>query len=266
MADKKTIYYSDELNDDFASTNGKISTKTLPDDYKYIHKSPVWHFFAFILYRFFATPFVFLAMKLVFGLKVKNRRALRKIKGGYFLYGNHTQDAADAFTPSLLTFPKKANIITSPDAVSIPVCNIVVPMFGGMPLHHSVKGMANLAKAMRHNVGRSQAVVIYPEAHIWPYYNKIRPFSEKSFAYPYHMNVPAVGFVITYRERKIFKKLHPLITATVSEPVYPSDCESVKDMRDRIYDFMSKTAEKENSFEYIKYIKRTDRNENNGSM
>ena len=32
----KTIYYTDELNDDFAATNG-IKTQALPPDYKWIH-------------------------------------------------------------------------------------------------------------------------------------------------------------------------------------------------------------------------------------
>ena len=34
----KTIYYNDELNDDFASTQG-IKTKPLPENYKWMHRS-----------------------------------------------------------------------------------------------------------------------------------------------------------------------------------------------------------------------------------
>jgi len=45
----KTIYYEDELNDDFAATQG-IKTKPLPKDYKWIHKSKLWNSFADILY------------------------------------------------------------------------------------------------------------------------------------------------------------------------------------------------------------------------
>lgn len=266
MEPKKTFYYSDELSDDFAPTNGKISTKKLPDDYRYIHKDPVWQIIAAFLYRLLATPIVFIFMKLAFSLKIKNKRALKKIKGGYFLYGNHTQSAADAFIPTLISFPKKANIITSPDAVSIPVCNVVVPMCGGMPLHQTIRGKVKMLNAMRYKIGKKQTVTIYPEAHIWPYYNKIRPFSAESFAYPYRMNVPAVGFTVTYRPRKVFEKLYPCITVTISDPVYPSECKDFSDMRDKIYNFMVETVEKENSCEYIKYIKRNDENESNDSM
>lgn len=44
----KTIYYTDELNDDFAATNG-IKTQALSPDYKWIHTGFLWNFFADIL-------------------------------------------------------------------------------------------------------------------------------------------------------------------------------------------------------------------------
>ena len=46
---KKTYYYSDEINDDFAGTN--IKRKELPADYPYFSSNPVRKFFEFILYR-----------------------------------------------------------------------------------------------------------------------------------------------------------------------------------------------------------------------
>ena len=259
MPDNNTVYYTDENNDDFAATNGKIKTKRIGADYRYIHRDPVWHFFAFILYRIIATPIAFIFCRVKFGLKIKNRRVLKQIKGGYFLYGNHTQYAADAFIPSLLSFPRKMMIIVSPDAVSIPGVGSLVPMLGAVPLSASTHGRAHYMEALGKMVARGHAVTIYPEAHIWPYYNKIRPFNDASFLYPEYFNVPAVGFTVTYRQRRFLsrhiKNLHPHITVTLSEPVYPDDCSSRKEMRDKIYDFMVRTAASEESWEYIKYKK-----------
>ena len=49
MADKnKTIYYSDELNDDFASLG--IKKKPLGDDFEYIHKNILWNTCSFVIY------------------------------------------------------------------------------------------------------------------------------------------------------------------------------------------------------------------------
>ena len=266
MASEKTIFYDDELNDDFAPSNGKIDALEINDKYGYLHCDPIWRMLAFILYRFVATPIAFCFMKLCFGMKIKNRSAVRNIKGGYFLYGNHTQGAADAFIPTFLTFPRKANIVTSADAVSIPIIKYIVPMLGAIPLASTVRGKLNYLNALKEKLGSGQAVVVYPEAHIWPYCNRIRRFSDASFIYPIKFDVPAVGFTVTYRQRKIFKSLPPLITVTLSEPVYPSQCADRTEIRDRIYNFMEYTVNKEKSFAYRKYIKRANKDDSNNSV
>lgn len=85
----KTIYYTDELNDDFAATNG-IKTQALPPDYKWIHTGFLWNFFADILYYLIVFPLVKIFNTIVVGLHVKNRGVIRRLKSGYFLYSNHT--------------------------------------------------------------------------------------------------------------------------------------------------------------------------------
>lgn len=111
MKARKTYYYSDELNDDFAATKD-INAKPVSADFPYIHKNPLWRAAAAILYRGIVTPLVFLYCKICFGLRIKGKKHLRGLRGGYFLYANHTQHAADAFIPSLVSFPRKAYIVT----------------------------------------------------------------------------------------------------------------------------------------------------------
>mgnify|MGYP000868868179 CR=1 FL=1 len=252
----RTIYYYDELSDDFSPTKGKIKQKKIDKSYRYLRRSLLWHVFSFILYRLIATPVAFLFNKIGFGVKIKNKKALKKIKTGYFLYGNHTQVAADAFNPSIIAFPRRANILVNADAVSIPVVGKIVPMLGGMPLPSTKEAAKNFLNAIKAKIEKKQVITVYPESHIWPYYNKIRPFTEASFKYPLIFNVPAVGFTVTYRQRKILKKLPLLITVTISDPIFPQDCKSKSELRNRIYDFMVKTVEEEKSYEYIKYIKK----------
>ena len=140
MQPHKIIYYSDELHDDFANTKGAKPIKVTAD-YKFLKKGPLWRLGSFILYRFIATPLAYLFCRLFYGVRIENRRALQKIKGGFFLYGNHTQHACDAFIPTLVTFPKRAYIVTSTDAVAIPVVKILVRMLGGIPLPTERKGI-----------------------------------------------------------------------------------------------------------------------------
>ena len=166
---RKTVYYHDPLHDDFAPTNGRIRPKQIGADFPYEHKGPLWNALAFVVYRMVMTPFLFLYCKLVFGLRIENRKALRALPGGYFLYGNHTNTLADAFIPTLLAFPRRANIITSADTVSIPGVRNIVQMLGAIPLANTIEGTRQFLAAMHRRLERGQAVMIYPEAHIWPY-------------------------------------------------------------------------------------------------
>ena len=125
--------------------------------------------------------------------RIENRKALRALPGGYFLYGNHTNTLADAFIPTLLAFPRRANIITSADTVSIPGVRNIVQMLGAIPLANTIEGTRQFLAAMHRRLERGQAVMIYPEAHIWPYYNGIRPFPDTSFAYPVREQLPVVA-------------------------------------------------------------------------
>jgi 1-acyl-sn-glycerol-3-phosphate acyltransferase len=261
MADK-VKYYSDENNDDFAGTN--IDTCKLSADFTFINRNPLWRFCSFVLYRLIATPIVFLIGKIGFGLKIKNRKALKSLKNqGFYLYGNHTQAMMDAYTPSLATFPKRAHIIAGPDAVSIKGIRQIVMMLGGIPIPTSVDGYKSFLSAIDKRISQKRVVAIYPEAHIWPFYTKIRNFPDTSFTYPVSQNVPCVAMVTTYRQRKIFKKLYPLMTVTLSDPFYPDTSLSQKDarkkLRDDVYNFMCEVASSPDNYEYVKYIKNDDK-------
>ena len=115
---RKTVYYHDPLHDDFAPTNGHIRPKPIGTDFPYEHPSPIWQAFAFVVYRLIMTPFLFLYCKLVFGLRIENRKALRGLPGGCFLYGNHTNTLADAFIRRCWHF--RAGQTSSPQRIRSP--------------------------------------------------------------------------------------------------------------------------------------------------
>lgn len=83
MKPKKTVYYSDPLKDDFAGTN--IKRKNVGHDFVFVHRDFWWKLISFLLYYLIAVPIVWFYTKFVMGLKIENRRALRKLrKTGYF--------------------------------------------------------------------------------------------------------------------------------------------------------------------------------------
>ena len=159
---KRTIYYSDMMNDDFAD-NG-IKRKKLPRDYQYISKDPLRKTADFMLHHFVATPIAYIFQKVVYCEKIVNRKVLQPyLINGFYIYGNHTRAAGDAFTPHLIAFPRKAYILAAPEAVSIPIVRHLVKSLGGFPVPSDVAGVRNfhssLLKRAEHNcIGAYMAV------------------------------------------------------------------------------------------------------------
>jgi 1-acyl-sn-glycerol-3-phosphate acyltransferase len=180
-------------------------------------------------------------------------------KQGYFLYGNHTQDIGDAVIPTLLTTPKDAYVIVHPNNVSMPYLGRVTPSMGALPLPDSMKAYRNFMGAVERRAAEGNAVVIYPEAHIWPYYTGIRPFTDDSFAYPVKQNLPVFCFTNTYQKRKLSKK--PRIVTYVDGPFYPDEARPPRErrraLRDQVYHAMCARA-KLNQVEVIKYVKKEE--------
>lgn len=253
---KQVIYYQDPLNDDFA-VNPTKSYK-IDDSFKYIHRNPFFKFFSFILYHIVAKPIFYLILKIKYHVKIKNKKAIRQLKHtGYFVYTNHSQNIIDAFINHTMLFHRMGHIIANNDVYSLKGLNTIVNMLGTLPIPNTMIQSKNLYDAVKYNVDKKHVVVIFPEAHVWPYYNDVRLFPEISFIFPVTLNKPIVVTTVTYRRRKIFKNAHPYITLHVSKPIFPKLGVPVKEnqayLRDMAYCIMKSTINKAGSYEYIHY-------------
>lgn len=249
----KTFYYSDELHDDFAGVSR--NKKEISDNYKYINGNILWRALAFIAYRIIMTPIAYLYCKIKFGLKIVNREKLKGQKG-YYLYANHTQMPGDGYIPTLCAFPVKPYVVVHPDSVALPGTEQFMLMIGALPLPSTMHGTANFTAAMDKRIASGNCIMIYPEAHIWPYYTGIRPFGSVSFKYPAKSNRPAYCFTTVYEKRK--RRKIPKITVYIDGPFLPDESLSVKQrtqkLRDDVYTAMCSRASLSN-YEYCRYIK-----------
>lgn len=266
MTPKKIVYYTDEVHEDFAATNGKIGRDRVDGTYRYSRRSPLWKIGVFCVCRLFVTPVVWLWTRIWLGLRVRNRRAIRSLRGeGCFLYMNHTQDICDAYIPTAACFPKRACIVTGPEAVSIPGIRVLVAMLGAIPLPSDVAAARNYYARLGEEMQKGAAVTIFPEAHIWPYCNFVRDFPDTSFSYPVKLGAPVIAGVLVYRERRFLRRHHPHATLYLSDPIRPDPDLSLRQARRKLrgeaYRFMQETAQREGSCAYIEYRKRTEREE-----
>lgn len=236
---KKTIEYTDLLQDEFSTA--QITPRRIDGSYRY-DRSAAAHWF---WYRGVATPLAACYLRGKFHHRVIGREKLREVSGqGFFLYGNHTQIVADALIPTFVTYPTHASVIVHPNNVSMPFLGRVTPYMGALPLPDDADAAAHFLAAIRHRLQQKQAVVIYPEAHIWPYYIGIRPFTDASFLYPLQQNAPVFCFTNVYKKPKHGE--HPNIETYLDGPFYPDASLPLRArrraLRDAVYQRMCERA------------------------
>lgn len=252
---QKVIYYSDELNDEFSEA--VIIPKVIDENYIYIHHSFIKKITHFFWYRVVATPLAYLYLQIGYRHKIIGKKKLKKAKNGYYIYGNHTHATGDAFIPSMITYPKDAYVIVHANNVSMPYLGRITPSLGAIPLPDNFKAFKNFIQAIKTRTEQGHAIVVYPEAHIWPYYTKIRPFNEASFKYPIDFKKAVYCFTNTYQKRKFSKK--PKIVTYVDGPFYPKEHLTVKEnmlyLRNQVYSTMEERS-LNNEVTLVEYIKK----------
>lgn len=253
MKEQKIIYYNDELNDEFSET--KIEPRIIDENYKYNHNK-VWDFCSFLFQNFISMPIKVGYQKIKFRLKYIGKEKLKPYKKqGYFIYGNHTQPFADTFIPSVAVYPKRNFLIVNPENVSMKGMQTLVEMLGAIPVPGNKEAMKNFLLTIEQKINKNYSITIYPEAHIWPYYTKIRPFKDVSFKYPVKLDKPVFCMTNTYQKRG---KDKVKIVTYIDGPFFPNNelplKERQKELRDKVYNCMAERS-KNSNVEIVKYIK-----------
>ncbi|MCI6716214.1 MAG: 1-acyl-sn-glycerol-3-phosphate acyltransferase [Bacilli bacterium] len=259
---ERIIYYEDELHDDFFNTKTNLNV-TIDENYEYLIKNPIRKVVSFILYYFIAAPILYIEGKVFKGVRVKGKRKLKKLKKtGYIMYANHTS-GRDAFLGHVfLAHPKRTYIIGNKDAVSIFFVRRLTKDLGTLPTPDTPGALKNLNDTISMLMKKKKALMIYPEAHIWPYYTGVRPFPNTSFRFAVSNNVPCVPVVVTYQKPKGIYKLRkkPQMIVYVGDPIYPKSDVSVKEaannLRDETYNYLKEMTTNYSTMAYYQYIKK----------
>ena len=252
----RTYYYTNDQTDEVVNFN--IKKKIINEKYQYSSNNIVYKMWCFFI-RIVIFPFGWLYYKIINPTKINNIKAIKSYKNGtFFIYSNHTNQYLDAFAPSLICFPKTPKIIVNADNVSIPFLGQILKMCGAIPVPDTFEASKNFYSEIEKSLTKNP-IVIYPEAHLWPYYTKIRQFPATSFRYPIKFNKPIFIFTTVYKLRKHNKK--PKIEIFIDGPIFPNltipDKRAQYELRDKAYSIM-KNRSKNSNYEYIKYIKRTN--------
>lgn len=266
IPENERVFYYESEEDDPIKTEGQERHEkiTLPEGYEYIPKNPFVKLYARILFFFFW----------VFGqwyerhywkAKFYGREKLKKARGkGYVMYANHTNPFHDVFGPALAANRKIYTVISAVN-LKIPGIGPMLPMIGGIPLGTNTAEKKAMNEAVDIRLKKQKkCLVIYPEAHVWPYATSIRKFPAggKSFKYAVRNDLPVFTMTTTYHKRKNSKRTLPRMDIYVDGPFWPdpklSDVENQNMLAEKAYESMKKYAKK-NTYEYFKYIKKSDK-------
>ena len=252
---KQVIYYSDELNDEFSVA--KIEPITIDENYKYSHNK-IWEITSYIIQNYISMIIKVPYQKIKFNLEYIGKEKLKPYKKqGYFIYANHTQPFADTFIPSVGVYPKRNFLIVNPENVSMKGLKTLVEMLGAIPIPANKNATKNFINILERRINNKSSITIYPEAHIWPYYTKIRPYKAVSFKYPIKWNTPTFCMTNTYQSYGKNKDKIKIVTY-IDGPFFADEGlnnkEKQNNLRDKIYNCMVERS-KNSNIENIKYIK-----------
>lgn len=248
---KEKIRYYKSFTDDFSETANQ--NFVLPDNYKWIKKDFFSKLLSAVIYAI-AVLFGEIYCRCFLHITFNGKKNFKKVKGGFFVYANHTQPLGDVFTPALAAFPKRIYTVVSTANYGIPVIGKILPYLGAIPIVNSLSGMKEFNKALEYRVQSGHPVIIYPEAHVWEYYTGIRPFSDTSFKPAVKLNKPVFAMTVTYRKSKFYKK--PKSKVFIDGPFYPIG-NTLKEKSENLYNQVlscMKNRSLNSNFEYIKYL------------
>lgn len=255
MESRKVIYYEDELNDEFSTA--KITPRVIDETYQYQH-GVIWNVCSYLIQNVLSMPIKVLYLILKFKMKYVGKEKLKPYrKQGYFIYANHTQAFADTFIPSVGNYPKRNFLIVNPENVSIKFAKTLIEMLGAIPVPGNKTAMKHFLEQIETRIKHNCSITIYPEAHIWPYYTKIRPFKEVSFKYPVELETPTFCMTNTYQAYGKKKDKIKMVTY-IDGPFFTNSSlpkkERQKQLRNEVYHCMVERS-KNSNIELIEYRK-----------
>lgn len=179
-----------------------------------------------MIYFLIAVPILSLLLKPSYGLKIKGRENLKLLKNqGFLTISNHVQ-ILDCVMVALAVKKRKVTFTSMSSNFDIPVAGHLVKALGVIPTPGNVYQTELFLKNCKKFVENKRILHIYPEGHLVPYYNGLRPFNKGAFKIAVKNNAPILPIVFSWRKRKGLYRLwlpeKPCINLTIGKPIYPN--------------------------------------------
>lgn len=276
---ERVFYYESEEADPIQTKEQEKKEEVrLPEGYQFIPRrvwTRAWSWVMFSAFWVFGHWYEYRYWK----LKIHGREKLKAAKGkGYMIYANHTNPFHDVFGPGVVA-DRRIFTVISPVNLKLPGIGWTLPYIGGLPLGKTAEEKQAFNDAVDKRLAQKHAVVVYPEAHVWPFHTGIRKFPAggRSFKYAVRNDLPVYAMTTTYHRRRPARTGErrgkhyemrwslgrgsevPRMEVYVDGPFYPKAGLSMEEncdlLAERVHAAMEAAA-KHNTYEYFEYKKK----------
>lgn len=211
----------------------------IKDGYKYIIDNKLFNAFSDLL-AIIATPILWIINSVLFGFDVQGVDNLRKVSGGKVTISNHIHPM-DCTMNGLINFPERTYFPTLATNFKIPFIRHLIRILYAIPIPKKVTQKEKFFEEIKKALLDGKTVHMYPEAALWPYYEKLRPFKKGAFKMAVDANCPIVPILYEFKEPEGILALYKrkkCIHARVLEPVYPNlslkEYDRIEDLQNRV--------------------------------
>jgi 1-acyl-sn-glycerol-3-phosphate acyltransferase len=206
-------------------------------------------FFCSLFYFGIAIPILYLVNKCFFGLKIINRKVVKKIKNtGAVTICNHIHEM-DSTICAVGLAEKKLIYVSKPVNFNLNVAGIFVDILGSVPTPSSPKEVQSFVYILSKYLRKGRLVHFYPEGELIRYERNLHDFQRGAFYLAIDAQVPVLPMRIICRKPdgllRFFKK-KPCFTLVMGEPIYPNYLmlkkEATEDMQKRAENAMQNLA------------------------
>ncbi len=195
----------------------------IDEKYKYIQTGTLFSICSNLLYYGIAFPILKILTKLIYDFKIEGKENIRDLKGGAISISNHVL-FLDCAMVGLAFGTKEIYYTTREESFKIPFVRKLIKLLRAIPIPKKISNKEQFTQEINDIVQTGKVVHFYPEAALWPYYEKIRNFKNGAFNFAVNNNVPIIPMVFKFREPKgirKFLKRKKDVTLVVLEPIMP---------------------------------------------
>ncbi len=185
----------------------------------------------------------------LYGMRKKNGKYFREVKGGAITISNHIHNVDGAMV-AVSMLPQRITFTSIEGNFRLPIVRWLVKWIGVVPIPAATHRLKEFFAMTTEQLRQGRKVHFYPEGSLWPYAQEVRPFKKGAFHMASDADVPVIPAVIVQRRprgplRLLRKK--PLFGVVFCPPVYPdpqlTGAKRIEDMRLRAQNAMTDVLE-----------------------